>query len=98
MSGEAASELISCLKNDGAVNIDIKAFNDKAYRMLDGNLGTVKKNIESFVQAGIHTELTHLVVPGINDNIDSFVEIVEWIAEKLGIMKQDRRKSSIDYM
>lgn len=80
MSSEAASEIISCMGNDGAVNIDIKAFNDKAYRMLDGSLETVRSNIQSFVHAGIHTELTHLVVPGINDNIDFFAEMVEWIA------------------
>mgnify|MGYP002625335152 CR=1 FL=1 len=30
--------------------------------------------------------------------IPVFFVIVEWVAEKLGIMKQDRRKSSIDYM
>ena len=30
--------------------------------------------------------------------IPVFFVIVEWVAEKLGIMKQDRRKSSVDYM
>ena len=30
--------------------------------------------------------------------IPVFFVIVEWVAEKLGIMKQDKRKSSIDYM
>ena len=30
--------------------------------------------------------------------IPVFFVIVEWVAEKLGIMKQDKRKSSVDYM
>ena len=77
MSKEAASEIISCTD---AANIDIKAFSDEAYKILGGNLETVKNNIKAFIQAGIHTELTHLVVPSINDNIDSFKEMVDWIA------------------
>lgn len=81
MLNEAASELISCID---AANIDIKAFNDEAYTILGGNLETVKNNIKAFIQAGIHTELTHLVVPGINDNIDSFAEMADWIADISG--------------
>ena len=77
MSNEAASELISCTD---AANIDIKAFSDEAYKILGGNLETVKNNIKAFIHAGIHTELTHLVVPVINDNIDSFAEMIDWIA------------------
>ena len=79
MSSEAASELISCLGRNAAVNIDIKAFSEEAYRTLGGNLEAVKNNIKAFLRAGIHTELTHLVVPGINDNIVSFVEMIDWI-------------------
>ena len=77
MSKEAALELSSCAD---AANIDIKAFNDEAYRKLGGNFEAVKNNIKAFVKAGVHTELTHLVVPGINDNGDSFTEMVDWIA------------------
>ncbi|MBQ6664758.1 MAG: AmmeMemoRadiSam system radical SAM enzyme [Synergistaceae bacterium] len=77
MSNEAASELISCID---AANIDIKAFSDEAYKILGGNLETVKNNIKAFIKAGIHTELTHLVVPGINDNMDYFADMVDWIA------------------
>ena len=76
MSNEADSELISCID---AANIDIKAFSDEAYKILGGNLEAVKNNIKAFIKAGIHTELTHLVVPGINDNIDSFADMVDWI-------------------
>ena len=78
MSKEAAFELSSCTD---AANIDIKAFSDEAYKILGGNFEAVKNNIKAFIQAGIHTELTHLVVPGINDDIDSFAEMVDWIAD-----------------
>lgn len=81
MSNEAASEIISCLGREGAANIDIKAFSDDAYRKLGGNFQAVKNNIKAFINAGVHTELTHLVVPGINDNIESFAEMINWIAD-----------------
>ena len=80
MSEETAEELISCMGTDGAVNIDIKAFDPEIYRRLGGSLETVKANITAFVRSGIHVELTHLVVPGINDSTEAFCNMAEWIA------------------
>ncbi len=81
MSKSASSELISCLKlTDGAANIDVKAFDEKVYAKLGGSLEAVKDNVKSFVDAGIHTELTCLIVPGISDDREKFSEMVEWIA------------------
>ncbi len=80
MSHEAAKDLISCLDENDAANIDIKAFNPETYKTLGGELDTVKKNIELFINAGIHVELTNLVVTGLNDNIEEFASMVDWIA------------------
>ena len=80
MSHEAARDLLSCLNQNDAANIDIKAFTTETYKKLGGELDTVKKNIELFINAGIHVELTNLVVTGLNDNIEEFAAMVDWIA------------------
>ncbi len=64
-----------------AINIDIKTFNKKKYAQLGGSLRTVQGVISRLVNAGIHTELTTLVVPGISDDRDEFAEMVDWLAE-----------------
>ncbi|MEA3508300.1 MAG: AmmeMemoRadiSam system radical SAM enzyme, partial [Synergistota bacterium] len=63
-----------------AVNIDLKAFTEHAYRQMGGSLTPVLKTIELAVEMGVHLEITHLVVPGINDNLKMFERMVEWIA------------------
>lgn len=80
MSHEAATDLLSCLDRDDAANIDIKAFNHEVYKKLGGNLETVKGNIEAFIAVGIHVELTNLVVTSLNDNLEEFAEMIDWIA------------------
>ena len=80
MSRETARDLLSCLNENDAANIDIKAFNSETYRKLGGNLDTVKENIKSFINSGIHVELTNLVVTGLNDNPEEFSEMADWIA------------------
>lgn len=80
MSHEAAADLLSCLDKTDAANIDIKAFNHDVYKELGGNLDTVKGNIEAFIGAGIHVELTNLVVTGLNDKTEEFTAMIDWIA------------------
>ena len=80
MSHDAAKSLLECLNENDAANIDIKAFSPETYQKLGGNLETVKGNIDSFTAAGIHVELTSLVVPGMNDSIEEFSAMSEWIA------------------
>ncbi len=64
-----------------AMNIDIKSFSSEFYRKIcGGQLETVKNNIHAAVEAGVHVELTHLVVTGLNDNEDEFAAMVTWIA------------------
>ena len=80
MSCEATTDLLSCLDKTDAANIDIKAFTHENYQKLGGNLDTVKENIKSFTAAGIHVELTNLVVTGFNDKAEEFSDMVDWIA------------------
>jgi pyruvate formate lyase activating enzyme len=63
-----------------AVNIDLKTFNRKKYAQMGGSLKAVQHSISHMVKAGIHVELTNLIVPGISDDRDEFAEMVEWIA------------------
>ncbi|MBQ6772493.1 MAG: AmmeMemoRadiSam system radical SAM enzyme [Synergistaceae bacterium] len=63
-----------------AANIDLKAFDSKVYSSLGGSLETVKANIITFINKGVHVELTSLIVPGINDNREEFDSMIEWIA------------------
>ncbi len=68
-----------------AFNIDIKCFNDNLYKeVAGGSLKPVKYCIKRIRQRGIHIELTHLIVPGFNDNEFEFREMVDWIAGELG--------------
>ncbi|HNX75958.1 MAG TPA: AmmeMemoRadiSam system radical SAM enzyme [Candidatus Rifleibacterium sp.] len=64
-----------------AMNIDLKAFNRDFYeKICGGRLDTVQQNIRTAVEAGVHVELTHLVVTGLNDRPEEFAALVEWVA------------------
>lgn len=63
-----------------AVNIDVKVFDEAKYAKLGGSLNTVKATVETMLGAGVHVELTNLVVPGISDSLDDFERMVAWIA------------------
>ncbi|RCK78878.1 MAG: Radical SAM, Pyruvate-formate lyase-activating enzyme like [Candidatus Ozemobacter sibiricus] len=64
-----------------AMNIDLKSFRDEFYRGLcGGQLAPLLRNIETAVRAGVHVELTTLVVTGRNDDPAEFEELVRWVA------------------
>ncbi|MCD6342724.1 MAG: AmmeMemoRadiSam system radical SAM enzyme [Spirochaetaceae bacterium] len=63
-----------------AVNIDLKSWDDAYYRtILRGNLNTVKDFIEESL-AHSWVELTTLIVPGDNDNVEELGAMSRWIA------------------
>ncbi|MCX6641563.1 MAG: AmmeMemoRadiSam system radical SAM enzyme [bacterium] len=73
--------LAKLLPTIDAMNIDIKSLNDEFYRKIcKGRLDPVLRSIRQAHQAGVHIELTHLVVTGWNDNEKSISELVSWIA------------------
>lgn len=63
-----------------AVNIDLKAFTEKHYKSLSGDLETVKNSIRSFFHAGTHVEVTTLVVTGFNDNLAEIENIADFLS------------------
>ena len=65
-----------------AMNIDLKSFQNSFYeRLCHGKLAPVLKNIQTAVEAGVHVEVTNLVVTQQNDNPAEFSEMISWLAE-----------------
>ena len=77
MFGEAFCE--EAARHVDAMNIDIKTFVGATYAGLGGSLETVKRNVRRLVDAGVHIELTNLVVPGISDAEEDFTRMISWI-------------------
>ncbi|MGF6907828.1 AmmeMemoRadiSam system radical SAM enzyme [Fusobacterium sp. PH5-44] len=62
-----------------AFNIDLKGFNDHFYKMIGGDLNTVKKNI-TLASERTHVELTTLIIPELNDSPEEIEKEAKWIA------------------
>ncbi len=68
-----------------AVNIDIKSFNDKFYKeSCGGRLAPVLETCREFKEWNIWTEITTLIIPGLNDSKDELKQIAHFVADKLG--------------
>ncbi len=65
-----------------AANIDLKAYTEENYKKLGGRLKPVLETIAAFKNAGIHIEITTLLVTGLNDRMEELESLVKWI-EKL---------------
>jgi len=82
ISSEPLRKLLSVTD---AFNIDLKAFSDAFYhKHTGGALRPVLNTLLAVVQAGRHLEITHLVIPGLNDDPDLFSQMVNWISRELG--------------
>jgi pyruvate formate lyase activating enzyme len=69
----------------GAANVDIKAFQDKTYRaLMGGRLEPVLESCRLMKALGIWLEVTTLVVPGVNDDIEEIEALAQFIADDLG--------------
>ena len=80
-NGTAAPEILGeLLPLMDAMNIDLKGFRGDYYRMLGGDLNTVKTFIARAVTS-CHVELTTLIVPGENDSPEEMEEEARWIAD-----------------
>jgi pyruvate formate lyase activating enzyme len=83
MSDEAL-ELISPFLD--AANVDLKGMSDSFYKELcEANLQPVLDNIQRMYDAGIHIEITNLVIPGYNDSEEDLKALVKFMAEEVGI-------------
>lgn len=64
-----------------AVNIDLKSIRNSFYKQVcKGNLKTVQSTIEVSVKAGIHVEITNLLIPGLNDSDKELHDLSEYVA------------------
>ena len=64
-----------------AANIDLKSFNAGFYRdIVKAKLDEVLESIKAFHKAGIHIELTTLLIPGKNDSVEEIGEIAKFIS------------------
>lgn len=79
MSEKALKDI---LKFIDAYNVDLKAFNDEFYQKVCGvsSFKPVVENIKRIFKAKRHLEITFLVIPGFNDDVDEFKEMVAFIS------------------
>jgi pyruvate formate lyase activating enzyme len=78
INAEAAGEILSLTD---AANIDLKGFSEKTYSaVLGGDLKTTLDFITLAAGMGVHTEITTLVVPGLNDSEAELEHCAEFIA------------------
>ncbi|HHO76195.1 MAG TPA: AmmeMemoRadiSam system radical SAM enzyme [Deltaproteobacteria bacterium] len=68
-----------------AANVNLKAFSDGIYRKLNGGrLEPVLNTFRTMHEAGLHFEITNLVVPGYTDDQEMAEKMCSWIVENLG--------------
>lgn len=80
-NGTASLEVLEeLLPYMDAMNIDLKGFREDYYRMLGGDLETVKAFITRAAK-DCHVELTTLIVPGENDSPEEMDAQARWIAD-----------------
>jgi pyruvate formate lyase activating enzyme len=79
------SPLADLLTVVDAMNIDIKSMNPEFYRSLcKGSLEPVLAACEQVKKAGCHLEITHLLIPGENDDPAETEKLADFIASRLG--------------
>ncbi len=77
--------LAELLNHIDAFNIDLKAFTEQFYRdYTNSQLEPVKKTLLDIAKSGRHLEITHLVIPGLNDDESEFEKMMQWISSGLG--------------
>lgn len=75
------AELLECVD---AFNIDLKAFDEQAYKThCGGGLAPVLRTIET-AAARAHVELTVLLIPGLNDDAAQLTAMRDWICDHCG--------------
>jgi len=68
-----------------AVNVDLKSFDPAFYReVVGGELEPVLGTLKLLREAGVHIEITNLVIPTLNDGVGKIREMCQWIVNELG--------------
>ena len=68
-----------------AANVDLKGYSENFYKdYTNSSLEPVLRTFKILKQEGIHTELTNLIIPGMNDNKNMIAGMFDWIIINLG--------------
>ncbi len=68
-----------------AFSVDLKAFTESFYKRYTGSsLAPVKETIKTIKAHGKHLELINLVIPTLNDDKQTFEQMVRWINDEIG--------------
>jgi pyruvate formate lyase activating enzyme len=68
-----------------AANVDLKGFSEEFYREIcSGELHPVLEALKVYRQSKVHLEITNLVIPTKNDDMDVLKEMCLWIKKELG--------------
>ncbi len=69
-----------------AINVDLKSFSQDFYNdNCQASLKPVLENLKTIYQAGVHLEITTLIIPELSDDLLNFKKIAEFIANELGV-------------
>ena len=64
-----------------AANVDLKAFSDNLYKSVCGaSLAPVLRSLELMKEAGVWIEITNLLIPGVNDDMEMIRRMCRWLA------------------
>lgn len=68
-----------------AANVDLKAFTEGFYaRMSLAHLAPVLETLEYLATTDVWTEVTNLVIPGLNDDPEETRSLARWLFERMG--------------
>lgn len=63
-----------------AMNIDLKGIRPEFYRRVcKGRVEPILRNIRRVVEAGVHVELTNLIIPTLNDAVEDISALVDFV-------------------
>jgi pyruvate formate lyase activating enzyme len=69
-----------------AVNIDLKGFSKSFYnKVCEAELEPVLETIKTIKSSGVWVEITNLIIPGHNDDIEMIKKMCEWIKTSVGV-------------
>ncbi len=78
LSAEPLAELLPLID---AANVDLKSMDDRFYRKVcRAQLAPVLEAIAAFHGAGVHLEITNLIIPGHNDTPEQVDRLVDFVA------------------
>jgi len=67
------------------INIDLKAFDETVYEKLClGSLEATKQTITAVKKTGVFMEVTYLLVPGFNSDVEQIKKMCAWLIEAVG--------------